>query len=485
MKRVIDFKPVVFVNGILLIILAAAMGVPALADAVSGDSDWRVFVVSALISLFAGGVMALGARPAEHTQLTTRQAFLLTASVWYLLSAFAALPFALSSLDLSLADAIFEAASGFTTTGSTVISGLDDAPKGILLWRGLLNWLGGVGIIVMAVAIMPILRIGGMQLFKMESSDKSDKVKPRVAQVSGSILLVYLTFTIAAALGLWLSGMTPFEAVCHAFAALGTGGFSTSDQSLAKWGPLTQWVTIAAMLAGGMPFTLFVSPWKHRRWPFLQDSQIRWFLNFVAFFALLLAFWQWAVNDMEPGEALTHATFNVVSVVTTTGFASTDYNAWGGFAQCVFFILLFIGGCTGSTSGGVKIFRWEVLFKLAGVHLKRLLHPRGIFVVDFNRRPLAQSILDSVLGFVAVFFLTFALFALALTVTGMDLISAITGSAQALSNVGPGLGPVIGPAGNFKSIPDTAKWIMAFEMILGRLELFTVIVLFTRSFWRE
>ena len=481
----IDFKPVVFVNGILLIILAAAMGLPAMADAVSGDSDWRVFAVSALVTAFIGAGMALGGRPAEHQPLTTRQAFLLTASVWYVLSAFAALPFAFSAYGLSPADAFFEATSGFTTTGSTVLTGLDSAPKGILLWRALLNWLGGVGIIVMAVAILPILRIGGMQLFKMESSDKSDKVKPRVTQVAGSILLVYLTFTAAVCLGLWLSGMTPFDAMCHAFAALGTGGFSTSDQSLGKWGPATQWIAIAGMLMGAMPFTLFVSPWKHNHWPFLKDSQIRWFLNFVAFFALVLAFWQWAFNDMEPGEALTHATFNVVSVVTTTGFASTDYNAWGGFAQCVFFILIFIGGCTGSTAGGVKVFRWEVLFKLAGVHLKRLLHPHGIFVVDFNRRPIAQSILDSVLGFMAMFFLTFAIFSLMLTVAGMDLISAITGSAQALSNVGPGLGPVIGPAGNYQTVPDLAKWIMAFEMVMGRLELFTVVVLFTRSFWRE
>lgn len=481
----IDFRPVIFINGILLIILATAMGVPALVDAVSGDSDWRVFAISALVSLFIGASMALGARPAETRPLTIRQAFLLTASAWHLLSIFAALPFFFCELDLSLADAFFEAASGFTTTGSTVIVGLDDTPKGILLWRALLQWLGGIGIIVLAVAIMPILRIGGMQLFKMESSDRSDKVKPRIAQIASAIFLVYVIFTVVVAIALWLSGMTVFEAVCHSLATLGTGGFSTSDQSMAKWGAATHWVTIVGMLVGGMPFVLFVTPWKHNRWPFLHDSQVRWYLNFIAFFSLVLTFWQWAVNDMEPGEALTHATFNVVSVVTGTGFSSADYNSWGGFAQVVFFILIFIGGCTGSTSGGIKIYRWEVLFKLAGVHIKRLLYPHGIFVVDFNRRPIPQNILDSVLGFVAMFFLTFAVFALALTVAGLDLISAVSGSAQALSNVGPGLGPVIGPVGNYQSVPELAKWIMAFEMILGRLELFTVIILFTRSFWRE
>lgn len=481
----IDFKPVIFVNGILLLVLAAAMGVPALVDAASADPDWKVFATSALVTGFIGLGLTLGARPDQRQPLNTRQAFLLTSSTWFLLSAFAALPFIFSALELSVADGVFEAASGFTTTGSTVIVGLDHAPKGILLWRALLNWLGGLGIIVMAVAILPILRIGGMQLFKMESSDKSDKVKPRIAQVAASIATVYVSFSVLAALALWATGMTVFEAICHSFAALGTGGFSTSDSSLGNWGTATQWVTIAAMLAGGATFTLFISPWKHGRWPFMHDSQIRWYLGFLGTFSALLAFWQWAINDMEPGDALTHATFNVVSVVTTTGFATTDYNAWGGFAQVVFFILIFIGGCTGSTSGGVKIFRWEVLFKLAGIHLKRLLHPHGIFTIDFNERRIPKAVVDSVLGFMTVYFLTFALFALALTAVDMDLISALSGSAQALSNVGPGLGPIIGPAGNYKSIPELAKWIMSFEMILGRLELFSVIVLFTRSFWRE
>jgi trk system potassium uptake protein len=481
---VIDFKPVIFINGILLLVLAVAMGVPALVDAAWGDRDWTVFATSGAVTGFIGLGLALGARPDQRRTLNTRQAFVLTSSTWFLLSAFAALPFIFSALDLSVADGVFEAVSGFTTTGSTVIVGLDRAPKGILLWRALLNWLGGLGIIVMAVAILPILRIGGMQLFKMESSDKSDKVKPRIAQVATSMATVYVTFTILAALGMWATGMTVFEAICHSFAALGTGGFSTSDESLAHWSTATQWVTIGAMLAGGATFTLFVSPWKHGRWPFMQDSQIRWYISFLGTFAALLAFWQWAINDMEPGDALTHATFNVVSVVTTTGFSTTDYNAWGGFAQVVFFILLFIGGCTGSTSGGVKIFRWEVLFKLSGIHLKRLLHPHGIFAVDFNQRRIPKSVVDSVLGFMTVYFLTFALFALALTAVNMDLISALSGSAQALSNVGPGLGPIIGPAGNYKTIPEAAKWIMSFEMILGRLELFSVIVLFTRSFWR-
>lgn len=480
----IDLKPVIFVNGILLLILAMAMGVPALADAASHDPDWQVFAISGLVCGFAGATMALAAQPHETQALTTRQAFLLIASAWFLLSAAASLPFIFSAQDMSVADGVFEATSGFTTTGSTVITGLDNAPRGILLWRALLNWLGGLAVIVVTMAIMPQLRIGGMQWFKMETSDKTKKVKTRIIQLVTSVVLVYAVFTLAAALALWATGMTVFEAICHALSALSTGGFSTSDASLAHWGTATQWVMMAAMLAGGMPFALFVTPWKHRHWPCMHDSQMRWYLNFVMFFALALAFWQWAVNDMDADDALTHATFNVISVVTTSGFTSTNYDSWGGFAQVCFFLLLFIGGCTGSAAGGIKIFRWEVMFKLAGVHLKRLLHPHGIFVVDFNQRTIPQAVMDSVLGFVTVFFLTFALFALGLTMVGLDLISALTGSAQALSNVGPGLGPVIGPTGTYEDLPDLAKWILSFEMVMGRLELFSVLMLFTRSFWR-
>lgn len=483
--RLVDFRPVIFVNGILLIVLAAAMAVPAAVDWLYDDKDWQVFVMAGLVTLLAGLAMVLGARPEGRPELTTRQAFLLTTSAWVFMAAFGALPFTFSALKVSYTDSFFEAMSGLTTTGSTILAGLDTMPHGILLWRAILHWLGGIGIIVMAVAILPILRIGGMQLFKMESSDKTDKVKPRTSQVASGIVMVYVVLTILCGVLLWLAGMTPFEAVCHAMATLSTGGFSTSDASAGHWNSAwIHWILTIFMAIGGATFVLFISPWRRGRWAILTDSQIRWYLHFLIFFTIVLTLWQWAVNDWSPGDALTHSAFNVVSVVTTTGFASTDYSLWGGLPQVIFFYLTFIGGCTGSTSGGVKIFRWEVLFAMAGVHLKRLLHPHGVFVIDFNRQRISDAVVDSVLGFVVMYFLTFAVFALALTMTGMDFISSITGSATALSNVGPGLGDVIGPAGNFKPVPDLAKWLLSFEMMLGRLELFTVLVLFSRSFWR-
>jgi trk system potassium uptake protein TrkH len=482
---VIDVRPVIFVNGILLLVMAGAMGLPALVDWSRGDSDWRVFAVSAMVTGVVGLAMMLATHVKERPRFSTRQAFLLTTSAWLFMAAFGALPFSFSALKMSYTDGFFETVSGLTTTGATVIVGLDSAPKGILLWRALINWLGGVGIIVLAVAVLPFLGIGGMQLFKMESSDKSDKVRARTSQVAGGIVKAYTILTVMCALALWIAGMTPFDAICHAMSALATGGFSTSDSSVGNWdNAAVQWILALFMAMGGATLALFVAPWRRKGWNMFQDSQTQWYFSFVAFFSALLALWQWGVNDMEPGDALRHATFNVVSITTTTGFASTDYSQWGGFPQVVFFLLCFIGGCTGSTSGAVKVFRWEVLFGMAGVHLKRLLHPHGIFVINFNRRLISEAVVDSVLGFVVMYFLTFAVFTFLLTTTGLDFVTALTGSAAAIGNIGPGLGDIIGPAGTYKTLPDLAKWLLSFEMILGRLELFTVIALFSRSFWR-
>lgn len=481
-----DLRPILFINGALLLVLGGAMLVPAAVDYALDDRDWKVFVASAMTTTFLALTLLLGAKPEGRMELSVRQAFLLTTSVWVTISLVGALPFLYADLNLDLADAVFESTSGITTTGATVLTGLDHMPYGILLWRALLHWLGGIGIIVMAVAILPILRIGGMQLFRMESSDKTDKVKPRVAQVAAGLMVVYVVLTVVSVALLWASGMTFFHAVCFAMSAIATGGYAPTDASAGLYdSPLIQWLLIGMMVVGGMSFVLFITPWKRKRWAILHDTQIRWYLWFLLFFSTLMALWQWAANDMGAAEAIRHGTFNVVSVVTTTGFASTDYGQWGGFAMVTFFVLTFIGGCTGSTSGGVKIFRWEVLFAMAGVHLRRLIHPHGTFVVDFNHERVSDAVVKSVLGFVVLYFLTFAVLAILLTMTGLDFITSLSGAAATLTAVGPGLGEVIGPAGNYGPLPDLAKWICAGAMVLGRLELFTVLVLFTRSFWRE
>lgn len=481
----LDIRPVLYVNGLLLLVLAAAMQLPMAVELLAGRADWQVFFAASLVTGFAGGGMAVGNQVHRDLSLTTRQAFLLTTLAWVLMAGFGALPFVFSTLSMSFTDGYFEAMAGLTATSSTVIAGLDEAPRGILLWRALLQWLGGIGIIVVAVAILPALRIGGMQMFRMEPSEKSDRVKPRISQIAIAICIVYVMLTALCALALKAAGMTWFEAVCHAFATLSTGGFSTSGASIGHFqSALIDWILVVFMVLGGGTFVLYTTSWRGDRGALPHDSQMRWYIAFLVFFSALLGFWQWAVNGVGAHDAFRTATFSVVSIVTTTGFTTTDYSGWGGFPQVTFFILTFIGGCTGSATGAVKIFRWEVLFAMAGVHLKRLVLPHGVFVIDFNKRRLSDAVMRSVLGFLVMYFITFAVLSLSLTAVGLDLVTSISGAATALGNVGPGLGPIIGPAGSFSPLPDAAKWLLSIGMLLGRLELFTVFVLFLPAFWK-
>lgn len=481
----LDIRPVLYLNGFVLLILATAMCVPLVVDLATDVSEWQAFALSAMASGFIGLALISANRTVDNPELRTRQAFLVTSGSWLLAAAFGALPFYFGSLHLSPMDSLFEAMSGITTTGATVISGLDTAPRALLLWRSLLQWLGGVGIIVASVALLPMLRIGGMQLFRMESSDKTDKVKARISQVTSSILTIYALFTLALAIALALSGMSPLESVCHAMSSLATGGFSTSDQSLGHFGAASQWICVFGMLVGGATFTQFIAPRKRGRWNILDDSQIRWYLTIIAGFSLLLTLWNWTMRDLTLYDALSQSVFNVVSIISTTGYHTSNYDAWGGFAQVAFFAMAFLGGCTGSTAGGIKIFRYEVLFAVAGVHIRRLLHPSGIFVIDFNGLRLTDAVVRSVLGFMMFYFFCFMLLSLALTILGLDITSAVSGAASALANIGPGLGSVIGPGSSYAEVPDEAKFLLAFGMLVGRLELATVLILFSKTFWRE
>jgi len=481
----LDVRPVLFINGFVLLILAVAMGVPAVVDAATDGADWPVFTAAAAAAAFLGGALMFGAKPTARFRLDIRQSLLVTVTSWLLVALAAAPPFAFSTLGLSATDSVFEAMSGLTTTGATVIVGLDHAPSGILLWRALLNWLGGAGFIVMAAAILPVLRIGGMQIFRMEAGDKADRVRPRVSQLAVAVTAVYAGLTALSAVAFWLAGMDDFDAVCHAMAALSTGGFSTSDASLAHWGSAVQWVAVASMVVAAAPLPLLVAPWRRGHPPLSEDSQLQAYLTLLVSAAAVLGVWRWATSDWELADSLRAAAFTVTSTATTTGFVAADIGPWGGFAHVVLFILAFTGGCSGSAAGGVKIFRWQVLTQLAEVHIKRLLHPHGVFVIDFNRRILPEPVVDAVLAFVVLYMVTFAVHALALTAAGCDLVTALSGSAAALGNVGRGLGGIIGSTGSWKPLSDAAKWIATFEMLVGRLELFTVFVLFTPSYWRE
>jgi trk system potassium uptake protein TrkH len=479
-------RPVLHIVGILIAILGLVMIVPAVADVVVGNRDWLVFAMASLTTIFFGAAMALATRE-QVISLTVRQGFLLTAAAWISLPLAGAVPFLYADLKMGLADAIFEAVSGMTTTGSTVISGLDGLPPGILLWRSLLQWTGGIGIIVMAIAILPFLRVGGMQLFRTESSDKYDKALPAAAQMVKAIVAVYAGLTTACGLSYWAAGMTGFDALNHALTTLPTGGYSTHDASFGYFqAPLLQWLGTLFMISGALPFTLYVTGFTANRWkPLLKDAQVRLFLGSVVVATggltiLLMS----TLNEPFP-DAVRLAIFNVVSVITTTGYATADYGQWGAFAAVIFFYLTFSGACAGSTTGGIKMLRVGVMIEIFSVYIKRLVYPNAVFPPTFNRREIEVEVMASVMVFVLAFAATIAVTALVLGAFGLDLVTSLTAAATAVANVGPGLGDIVGPAGNFAPLPDGPKLVLSLAMILGRLEIFTVLVLFAPIFWRD
>jgi len=480
----IDFRPILFIVGILLSTLALAMTLPAMADLLVNNPDWQVFASAAALTLFIGLALILSTRSATR-RINLRQAFVLTALCWLVIPTFGALPFTFSALDMHYPDAFFEAMSGVTTTGSTVIVGLDQAPPGILLWRALLQWLGGIGIIAMAITVLPLLQVGGMQLFRMESSDKSEKAMPRTAQLAGWTGVIYLGLTLLCAILYWVAGMSGFDAVAHAMTTIATGGYSTHDNSIGFFG--SAWVdTIAVifMLIGSLPFVLYLRALRGNPGSLWRDEQVRLFLTIVGIAVAVMTLYLHMKNGVEAMAALRLAAFNVVSIITGTGYATTDFGLWGGFAVAALFCMMFIGGCAGSTTCGLKVFRFQVLYAAANIQIRRLLQPNGVFIPYYNRKPISEQVLASVMAFFFLFILCWAALAIGLGFTGLDFLTATSGAASAIANVGPGLGDMIGPAGNFSEVPIAAKWMLSFGMLLGRLELFTILVLLMPSFWR-
>jgi len=480
---VMNFRPVLFVLGILVLLLGLVMLIPAAIDFLAGDPTWKAFISSFLISIFVGGALILANR-GEIGSLNLRQAFLLTSTSWLVLAALAALPLNFADLNLSYTDSFFEAMSGITTTGSTVIVGLDSAPHGLLMWRALLQWLGGIGIIVVAVAIFPDLRVGGMQLFRSESSDTLEKALPRSAQIALYIGLVYLVLTMICSLALYGAGMSLFESIAHAMTTIATGGFSTSDQSVGHFNSaVIDWIIVVFMIIGSMPFVLYLEILRRRIGLFVKDSQIRVFLGILAISVTTVAVWQ-SFDNSTAADTIRSSAFNVISIITGTGYSTADYGLWGSFPVAAFLVFIFIGGCAGSTSCGIKIFRYQVIFETARTHINNIWQPHTISVPRYNGRSIPDSVMDAVMTFVFVFLLIFCLLTAALTLMGLDFVTAISGAGAAIANVGPGLGQVIGPGGTYAPLPDAAKWVLSAGMLLGRLELFTILVLFTPAFWR-
>jgi len=476
---------VFYAVGFLLNLVAVAMAAPAAVDFFSGNTDWRVFLASMAVTAYVGSSL-MAANHAAPRRMTMRTGFLLTAIGWLAVTAFAALPLTFCSLRIGFTNAFFEAMSGLTTTGSTVLSGLDDMAPGLLLWRSMLQGIGGLGIIAMAMIMMPFLRVGGMQLFHSESSDISDRPVPRAFHVVGLTALVYVGLILACTVGLILAGMTAFDAINHAMAAVATGGFSTKDASVGYYRSLpVEIVLIVFMTLGALPLAFYARLAMNWRRALTRERQVPTFLVVLGVAILSVAALRWHTGHVPFASALRSAAFNVTSVITDTGFATTDYGAWGDWSVAAFMLLMFIGGCAGSTAGAIKIFRWQILFRGMRRQIRRTLSPHRVAVVRHEGHVVDEETIGSVRNFFFMYLMTWAGLSTACMVVGMDYLSATSGVAQAMANAGPGLGTLIGPAANFRAVPDAAKWILSAAMLLGRLELTTVYVLLTMAFWRD
>jgi trk system potassium uptake protein TrkH len=436
------------------------------------------------MTLFGGLSMALAFRRARHA-MGVREVMLTVPATWLTVVNFASLPFIFSSFRLSYTDALFETMSGITATGSTVIVGLDGAPAGLLLWRWLLVWLGGFGIITLAVLVLPFLRIGGMQLFVLDLSAQSGKFVPRMIDVVGKIGLVYLGITAIGAVAFRIEGMSTFDAIGHSMAAVATGGFSSHDASIGWFkSPAIEWTISALMVVSAMPYVLHIEALRRGPDALLDDAQVRLFLWIILGAVGSLFVWRVAWNDAPIFEAAREATFNVTSMISTTGFASQDFDQWGGFPSVVLLLSMLLGGCTGSTAGGIKMFRLCVLLSALRAQAHRQIYPHGTFVVTYNGATVAETVRAGVTLYFFVYLSTFMVFALALAFCGLSFEASLGASATALGGVGPGLGPIIGPCCTFAPIPDPAKWLLTIEMLAGRVEILVLVIPLTRTFWR-
>ncbi|MGH1415901.1 MAG: TrkH family potassium uptake protein [Pelagimonas sp.] len=479
-----DIRPVAYVIGLLVTCLGATMFLPMLVDLAEGRGQWHVFLESALITVMIGGLISLACANAVKQGLSIQQTFLLTTSVWVALPAFGALPFVLGETQATYTDAFFEAMSGLTTTGSTVLSGLDDLPKGLLLWRGLLQWIGGIGIIVVAMVFLPELRVGGMQIFRSEGFDTMGKILPRATQISSSISTVYVSITLMCALSYLLCGMNAFDASVHALTTVSTGGFANYDASFGTFSGPAEYVAAVFMILAALPFVRYVQMLNGNRNVLWRDSQVRAFLGTIVVLVAGTATMLLWIFPHHPEQAFREALFNITSIISGTGYASVDYMEWGPFLIMLFFFVGLIGGCAGSTACSIKIFRYQLLFASIKVQLKRIRSPNGVFSLRYDGRPIGDEVVSSVMSFFVFFVVSMGVLSVALSLTGLDFITSVSGAATALANIGPGLGDQIGPAGNFADIGTTAKWMLSFAMLTGRLELLAVYAIFTIRFWR-
>ncbi len=477
-----NYKTVFFTLGILQIILGIFMLIPIIAQFFYNEID-SSFLSASIVTIIFGTLFFLS--NLDHDKkLNLQQAFLVTALSWLSIAIFSSLPFIFSHTNFSITNAFFESMSGITTTGSTIISNLESMPKGILLWRAILQWLGGIGIIVMAITLMPIMNVGGMQLFKISNNDSSEKILPKSKEIALRLIFIYLILTLFCAISYKILGMNIFDSLTHAMTTIATGGFSNYNDSIGFFNSIS--IEISAMvfiILGSLPFIVYIKFLNGNKKIFLNDIQIRTFIKIILISIILLALY--LALSQSSSFNLRSIFFNVISILTGTGYVNAQFDNWGGFPIVLFLLLMFIGGCAGSTTCGIKIFRIQILYSFISNQLKKIIYPKGVFILKYDQNPVDNKFISSVISFIYLYFMIFFAITALLSLTGLDFITSISGAATSISNVGPGLGSIIGPNGNFSSLPDISKWILTLGMILGRLELFAILVLFLPSFWRN
>jgi trk system potassium uptake protein TrkH len=480
----LDLRPVGYVIGLLTTATGAAMLVPLAVDALSGDPNWMAFLECAVVTMVAGGLVAVACRNSMGRGLTLQQAFLMTTGVWVVLPLFGALPFMLGKPGATFTSAYFEAMSGVTTTGATVFVGLDLLPRGTNLWRGILQWMGGLGIIVVAMVFLPVMKVGGMQFFRSEAFDTLGKILPRAFDIAIGLVQVYVAMTVLCGVLYFAAGMNGFEATVHAMTTVATGGFSVSDLSFARYGPEVLLVSSAMMFAAGLPFIRYVQLAGGSFRPLWQDIQVRAYLRWTAYAVALILAYRAIVAGLPPGETFVEVVFNTVSIFSGTGFSTVSVEGWGNFPFTLLIIVGLIGACTASTGCSIKVFRYLILIEAIKVQIRRIHSPNRIVPLRYDGRPVGEDVINSVIVLFSAFIVTFGVLAILLSMTGLQVRTAFTAAWTSVANVGPAFGPEVGATGAMHNFPVAAKWLMIVGMLLGRLELIAVFVLFLPRLWR-
>ena len=478
-------KTVFFLIGILLTVLGASMLAPYTLQLIFKEES-HSFISASFITIFIG-VLFILANLEKEFKLNLRQTFLFSSLAWIMVAVFGSLPFLLSKQDFSFSEAFFESMSGITTTGATIISDLDNSPRSILLWRAIMQWLGGIGIVVMAITILPLLKVGGMQLFKMEGPDSTEKILPRTIEVATIIISTYIILTLLCGFFYWIFGMNIFDSVSHAMTTIATGGFSTHNESIGFFKSSNiEIVASIFIVLGSIPFISYLKFIRGNRKIFFNDVQIKGLIYLLIISIIIMFLYLLLINyESNLFDKIRISSFNVISILSGTGYVTDDFGLWGKFSLIFFLLLMFIGGCAGSTACGIKIFRLQMLLIFLQNQIKKIISPNSVIITKYNNQKISDNFINSVIIFIFTFLFIFLLIAMLLSISGLDFITSISGAASSISNVGPGLGDVIGPNGNYKDIPDISKWILSIGMLLGRLELFAVLVLFFPSFWRN